>query len=100
MSADHATEQVRYGLWDKIWRDRHGQIVIWQFPNKWLFAWAGLTLISLFLHGGAGTIVSILADIFLAVWALLELFQGVNYFRRGLGLVILIFTIASLLKNF
>ena len=100
MSDTQTSEHVRYGLWNKIWRDRHGDVVIWQFPNKWLFGWAVLTVISLFLHGGAGTVVSILADISLVVWALFELFQGVNYFRRGLGLVVLLFTIASLLRNF
>jgi hypothetical protein len=87
-------------IWDKIWRDHDGKVVIWQFPNIWLIGWAIVTVISMFLHGGVGTIVSIIADILLGIWAVLELFQGVNYFRRGLGLVILIFTISSLLRKF
>jgi hypothetical protein len=100
MSANQTKEHVNYGLWDKIWRDRDGKIVIWQTPNIWLIIWAVLTFISLFLHGGAGTVASVVADIFLGIWAVLELLKGVNYFRRGLGLVILFFTIMSLLRNF
>jgi hypothetical protein len=34
----------------------------------------------------------------LFTWAWLELFQGVNYFRRALGFIVLLFAIASRLS--
>jgi hypothetical protein len=36
--------------------------------------------------------------VFLVVWALLELVRGVNYFRRALGLVVLLISIGGLFK--
>jgi hypothetical protein len=34
----------------------------------------------------------------LIIWSLLEIFRGVNYFRRVLGLVVLLVTVASIFK--
>lgn len=83
-------------LWDRLWKARNGSVVIFQTPNIWLIAWAGLALASIFVPRGiAQNIMYWSGSAFLVVWALLELFQGVNYFRRGLGLVVLGFTIAG-----
>ncbi len=86
-------------LWDKTWKDRHGRVVVWQMPNIWLIGWAVLTTIAIILYKG------LLADIFswagsasLLVWSWFEIFQGVNYFRRFLGLLVLAFSVASLIK--
>lgn len=87
-------------VWDKIWRDRRGHIVIWQMPNAWLFGWAGLTTVSLFFNGTVANVLSTIASASLVVWSLLEIFKGVNYFRRALGLVVLIMAFASLIKSF
>jgi hypothetical protein len=64
-----------------------------------LIGWAVLTVISLLFSGRVSDVFSWAAHAALIIWALLELFKGVNYFRRGLGLVILIFAIMSLLQN-
>jgi hypothetical protein len=87
-------------IWDKFWRDREGKVVIWQTPNAFLIGWAVLTTISLFLSGKASDVFAFAAEANLVVWALLEIFKGVNYFRRALGLVVLIFAIMSFLRNF
>ncbi|HEX4774791.1 MAG TPA: hypothetical protein VH234_04710 [Candidatus Saccharimonadales bacterium] len=87
-------------LWDEIWKDKRGHVVIWQTPNPYLIAWAVLTLISLFFNGHTADIFSGAADVALIVWASLELFKGVNYFRRALGLVVLVAAIMSLIKIF
>jgi hypothetical protein len=85
--------------WDRIWKDKHGDVVIWQFPNAWLIAWAVLTLFSLFFNGHVADIFSWLGSAALIIWALFELLKGVNYFRRGLGLIVLIAAVMSLIKN-
>ncbi|HEY5442243.1 MAG TPA: hypothetical protein VIJ68_01755 [Candidatus Saccharimonadales bacterium] len=87
----------RRSLWDKIWRTRAGDIVIFQMPNIWLIIWVVLTCISLLAssHNMANTFWW-LSSAVLAIWALLEIFKGVNYFRRALGVFILLLTIGTL----
>jgi hypothetical protein len=87
-------------LWDKIWLDRQGRFVIWQTPNIWLIIWAVLTFASLFISGRLASDLSFVGDIFLVIWCLLEILKGVNYFRRLLGIVVLIFTISSIVRFF
>jgi hypothetical protein len=54
------------------------------------------TILSLiFTSGKINAVLEILANGLLFTWAWMELFQGVNYFRRGLGLVVFIGIIAS-----
>jgi hypothetical protein len=86
-------------LWDKIWRDSKGNIAIWQWPNKWLTGWAITTVISLLFNGTLADIFSWVAMALLLIWSLLELTKGDSYFRRALGLVVLLFTIASIIKG-
>jgi hypothetical protein len=90
----------RRSLWDRIWKDPNGRIVLWQTPNPWLIAWAVLTTLSLFFTGRMADILTGLASASLIAWALLEVFRGVNYFRRGLGLIVLLYSLAALVKSF
>ena len=85
----------RHSLWDKIWKDKDGNLAIWQFPNIPLWVWlACIILARIFsggrIHGG----VSYLADVALVVWAYLEITDGLCYFRRTLGAVVFISVIA------
>lgn len=96
--AEAARQRVRRNqdLWDKIWRDKHGNIVIYQRPNIWLVVWVGLTVVSLFVpHGAAEAITWWLSLAALTVWAGLEVWRGVNYFRRALGALILVLIILA-----
>jgi hypothetical protein len=95
----HNTKQPNF--WDKIWKDRQGKgkIVIYQMPNIPLAAWAILTVISLMTNGTIANITSMIASFALLGWAAWEVWSGVNYFRRGLGLVIFLFSILSVYKN-
>lgn len=86
-------------LWDRIWKDKRGHVVIWQMPNPYLIAWAVLTVISLFFTGRTADIFSGAGSVVLVVWAALELLKGVNYFRRALGLLVLVLAISSLIKT-
>jgi hypothetical protein len=98
-----ATAQARRApdrsLWDKIWRDRGGNTVVYQTPNAWIIAWAVLDVVAIFAP--SKQIASVAWDVgsgALIVWALLELFRGVNYFRRALGLLVLLMAVGSIFK--
>jgi hypothetical protein len=82
-------------FFDKTFRDSNGEIVLAQMPNLPIIVWAVASLLKLiFTTGVVNTVLDIVAFGSLFTWAWLELFQGVNYFRRGLGLVVLIGLIA------
>jgi hypothetical protein len=94
-----AGRDQRQDIWDKCWKDRRGHVVLWQTPNIPLIAWAVFTVISLFLSGRVADVFSWLGSAALISWSLLEVFRGVNYFRRALGLLVLIFAVMSLIKS-
>lgn len=100
--ADTITTHTRQvsDFWDKIWRDQQGRgkVVIYQRPNWLLLGWLVITLISLFVSNGLSTVLGYIADAALVAWALLEIFKGVNYFRRALGAVVLLLVIMMLFK--
>jgi hypothetical protein len=86
----------RRDLWDRIWRNRRGEVVIFQTPNLWLIAWVVLTCVSVL--ASSRTIANTfwwLSCAVLTIWALLEVFKGVNYFRRLLGLFVLFLVVGS-----
>ena len=96
---NHRTQAGR-SLWDRTWKDRQGRVVIWQMPNALLIGWAALTFVSLLVGSGrlADTF-SWLASASLISWSLLEIFKGSNYFRRALGLLILVYAVMALIKS-
>ncbi len=82
-------------LVDKTFRDSDGKIVLAQMPNLPIIVWTVTSLLALiFTSGKINTVLEVLANGSLFTWAWLELFQGVNYFRRALGLAVLIGIIA------
>lgn len=85
-------------LWDKFWKDKHGRVVVWQMPNVFLIGWVVLTLASLFTNGNLATGLWWAALAVLAIWSLLEIFKGVNYLRRLLGLIVLAVIVAAIFK--
>lgn len=96
---DSYTRDKRQSFWDKIWKDRGGKVVIWQTPNAWLIGWAVFTCLSLFFTGGAGDVASWIASASLVVWSILEVLMGADYFRRALGLAVLLYAIATVIKS-
>ena len=78
-------------LFDKIFRDSNGNIVIAQPPNLPIIVWGVARLLKLgFTTGLINVGLDLIAFGSLFTWAWLELFQGVNYFRRMLGFVVLV----------
>ena len=84
---------------DKIAKDKNGKLTIWQSPNLSIIVWAVATLASKFVSSGRPhQTLELIAFGAIFVWAWLEIFFGVNYFRRALGVVILILSIHSRLN--
>jgi hypothetical protein len=83
-------------LFDKTFRDIEGNVVIIQPPNLPLLIWLAATLLKLvpIRSDSISIILDTIAFGALFTWAWLELFEGVNYFRRTLGFVVLIGAIA------
>jgi hypothetical protein len=83
-------------LFDKTFRDIEGNVVIAQVPNLPLLVWLAATLLKLTpTSNNISIVLDTIAFGALFTWAWQELFQGVNYFRRTLGFIVLIVTIAS-----
>lgn len=61
-----------------------------QFPNAPLGLWLVAKVVAAPTSGSLQSAAELVAVISLAIWAVLELAMGVNWFRRGLGLVALI----------
>ncbi|MCC5643554.1 hypothetical protein LC607_11470 [Nostoc sp. CHAB 5824] len=88
-------------LVDKTFRDNDGNIVLAQMPNLPLIVWIVTSLLTLVVPSGKiNTALDLVAYGSLFTWAWLELFQGVNYFRRALGLVVLVGIIALKISRY
>ncbi len=87
---DHSLSPSPTGF-DRIFRDRNGQIVIGQPPNLPLGVALTATILAAILpESTLQTAVDLVGFGAWFTWAWQELFEGVNYFRRALGLVTLI----------
>ncbi|MBA3679111.1 hypothetical protein H0W80_02885 [Candidatus Saccharibacteria bacterium] len=77
-----------------FFKDRSGTIVLAQVPNVPIIIAIIVWLLMLFVHQEPYQIIlTIVFNVALGIWAVLEFGWGVNYFRRGLGLVVLIFVL-------
>lgn len=86
-------------LFNSIFRDQDGKIVLAQMPNLPLMTGIiALLLKIIFTTGKINLGLEILAFGALFTWAWEELFQGVNYFRRTLGFLVLVVLIISKLQ--
>lgn len=76
---------------ERFWEDRYGNFVVWQKPNIWLWTWIVTVFANLFLPGGfIHEVIGWISLIALIIWAILEVFRGVNYFRRIIGVLVLL----------
>ena len=82
-------------LFDRTFRDSEGKIVIAQMPNLPLLVGLAATFLQFVLPSGKiQTALDLVAFGALFTWAWQELFEGVNYFRRALGLIGLVSLLA------
>lgn len=79
-----------------FFKDKQGRFVIAQAPNMPLIGWFIFTMLDLLWRSSPPKIHSlfdILSFGFIFTWAWLEITDGVNYFRRTLGLFVLVIVI-------
>ena len=82
-------------MFDRTFRGSEGKIVIAQMPNLPLSVGIVASLLTLIVTTGKINLgLELVAFGSLFTWAWQELFQGVNYFRRALGLIGLVGLIA------
>jgi hypothetical protein len=75
---------------EKFFKDSKGNVVVIQKPNVTLLvSLLAMVFAKIFSSGQTHTIFSLVSFGALFVWAILEIFDGTNYFRRLLGLVVL-----------
>lgn len=88
-------------FFDTVFRDENGEIVIAQPPNLTLSIWIGASLLQLIVTREPINLgLEIVAFLSILIWALQEAFEGVNYFRRLLGLFVFLFAIAYQINAF
>jgi hypothetical protein len=88
-------------LFDRLFRDSTGEIVIAHSPNLPIIIWLSVTLLKFFFKTGPTKIaLDILAFGSLLYWSFLEITQGADYFRRDLGVIVLIALITSVIWQF
>lgn len=78
-------------LFDRVFRDSEGKIVIAQPPNLPLIVGIVSSLLKvIFTTNEINLGLELIAFGSFFTWAWEELFQGVNYFRRVLGFIVLV----------
>lgn len=83
-------------IFDQIFRDSEGKIVLAQTPNLPLITWLVASILQLIFTTGKINIgLEVLSFGAVFTWAWEELFQGVNYFRKALGLFVMIILILA-----
>lgn len=82
-------------LFDRVFRDKEGNIAIWQWPNAPLWIWIITVAVGFVAHGHLKAIASTIGSLALVIWAILEIGWGKSMFRRLLGGVVLIAIVAS-----
>ena len=79
----------------KFFADKKGRVVLFQIPNIPIIAWFLFLLLSKVLSGDLRLWAGLISTFSLLIWALLELGWGVSYFRRALGLVVVLYIALS-----
>jgi hypothetical protein len=88
-------------LFDRLFRDGTGEIVVAHPPNLPILVWISATLLKLIFKTGQVKVgLDILSFSSLLYWSFLEITQGVTYFRRDLGVIVLIALMISVIERF
>ena len=95
---EHTMRRQRQDAWDRFWKDKDGEVVIYQHPNLLLIGWVVLAIASLFTTGKVADTLWNISLAILTAWALLEVVKGVNYFRRSLGVFVLVLVLVAVFR--
>lgn len=86
-------------LFDKLFKNKDGKIVIWQNPNILLWIWILTTAVDLLIkHGSLHSSLRHLGDAALFAWAYLEIRSGESIIRRILGVIVMAVVIFSFFR--
>lgn len=85
-------------LTDKWTRDKRGHVVLWQRPNLSIVVWFVAMVLAWVFTGRWEHLAHMVSFGALFAWAWMEIFQGVNMFRRGLGVLIMLVTLINTLN--
>ena len=80
---------------NRFFYDSNNSLILLQWPTIPLSIWIVCTIATKFVSGTTQNTLGIIATVALTVWALLEISSGVNYFRRLLGLFILLYIVLT-----
>ena len=81
-----------------MFKDRSGRIVLAQLPNLPIVGWALFAVASLVTSGAVREATGQVSTAFLFMWAYLEITAGVNYFRRILGVAVMIAVVVGFFR--
>ncbi len=76
-----------------FFKDKEDKIVIAQTPNLPLVVWIVSVIFQNITQGDVKVLLEITSFSAIFIWSIMEIFQGVNYFRRILGVLVLIVTL-------
>ena len=80
---------------EKCYKDKEGRVVVTQIPNTALVVFVLSSVVTHITQGTVNQIAELVAFGTIFTWAWLEVFQGVNYLRRALGLAILVLIVVN-----
>ncbi len=89
-------------LYEKLldfFKNKDGKITIAQWPNIPILGWFLFKLASMLVSApGLDAGLSAISTAFLFTWAYLEITDGASYFRRTLGVAVMLGTVIGLFK--
>jgi hypothetical protein len=80
---------------DKCFKDNQANTVLGQKPNLPIIVGLSSSILSVFVEGKLLTLLEVVGFGALFTWAWLEIFSGVNYFRRFVGALVMAILIYS-----
>jgi hypothetical protein len=89
----------REDIVQKAFKNDKGEWALGAKPNLPLITWLVMLLLAQVLSGDVSKLASVIGRGALFTWAWLELFQGVNYFRRALGAIVIVFTVWTTVQH-
>ena len=90
----------RVTFYDKCFKDKQGKIALTEQANAPIIVAVISAIPALLVSGNIfGTIAALVSFGAFFTWSWLEIFDGVNYFRRVLGVVVMIVTFAVALMR-
>lgn len=84
----------RNTIFEKTFNDKNNNLKLVEMPNLPVITWVVATILGKFIESGTfSNVLDVIGFGALFTFAWMEIDTGANYFRKALGLVVMIFTI-------